>query len=87
MFGFMGKGWKTVTGALLWATGHATLVSTVLRLTGIHLPFDVDHVLQTVGGALTAVGVAHKIERVDPTTPSSLTDTGGEAAIKFQSAK
>lgn len=63
----LGKGFKTVTGALIWALAHVGLLSTLLGLAGVHsiAGQDVQTFFQSLGAALAVVGVAHKINRFD----------------------
>jgi hypothetical protein len=60
----LGTGWKTLTGALLWAIGHIAVFSTLAGLVGLHLP-NLDGLAQSVGTGLAVVGVAHKVNRFD----------------------
>lgn len=60
----LGTGWKTVTGAIAWALGHTGLITTLLGLAGVHVA-NLDGILQSIGAAVAAVGVAHKINRFD----------------------
>jgi hypothetical protein len=54
----LGSGWKTVTGALVWAYGH-------LEATGLVqvLPPKWGSIVETVGAVLTAFGLYHAVTR------------------------
>jgi hypothetical protein len=65
MWKFLGKGWKTVTGALIFGVGLVMSLAPV----GI-IPPEVIKIAQTIGAALAALGIAHKAERLDSTTPT-----------------
>lgn len=64
MFRFLGRGWKTVSGATLWALAHIGV------LQAIGVPDGITDAVTKVGAALAALGLAHKVERADPTTLS-----------------
>lgn len=66
---FLGKGWKTVTGAAVWVVGHSGIVGTIAGLVGVSSGV-VDGVITKIGAALVVLGIAHKIERNDKTTPA-----------------
>lgn len=68
MWKFLGKGWKTVTGAALWAVGNTGIVTLITGAVGISGSL-VSEILTKVGAALVVLGIAHKIERADPSTP------------------
>lgn len=54
----LGSGWKTVTGAVVWAYG-------TLEASGVvqFLPPKVAAIVQVVGGVLTALGLYHAVLR------------------------
>jgi hypothetical protein len=54
----LGSGWKTVTGALVWAYGHLE-ASGLLQL----LPPKVGAIVETVGAVLAALGLYHAVTR------------------------
>lgn len=62
----LGTGWKTITGAIGWALGHSGVLGLVLKLAGVDTHgVDVNAILQAIGSALAAIGLAHKVQRVD----------------------
>lgn len=65
MGALLGKGWKTLTGAILWAVGHVGIIGTVLGLLGIHTVAGQtpDALIALWGEALAVVGIAHKVNR------------------------
>jgi ABC-type sulfate transport system substrate-binding protein len=68
MWKFLGKGWKTVTGAAIWAVGHTGVVTVVATAVGISGDVTTA-VIEKIGAALVVLGLAHKVERLDKTTP------------------
>lgn len=60
MFTWLGTGWKTVTGALVWALAHVGLITTVLGFFGI-AGGPIQAAAALVGQALVVVGLAHKV--------------------------
>jgi len=68
MWRFLGKGWKTVTGAAIWAVANTGIVTAVTGALGIS-GTTVSDVIGKIGAALVVLGLAHKAERLDKTTP------------------
>jgi hypothetical protein len=64
IWALLGTGWKTVTGALLFLVGLAASLAPM----GF-IPPEIIKIFETIGLGLAALGIAHKIERIDPTTP------------------
>ena len=69
MWKFLGKGWKTVTGAALWAVGNSGIVAAIGGALGVSASLT-QEIITKVGAALVVLGLAHKAERLDSTTPS-----------------
>lgn len=68
MFSFLGRGWKTITGAILWSVAHAGLVTATVGLVAPTQADRISTIVANIGGALAALGLAHKAERLDTTT-------------------
>lgn len=68
MWKFLGKGWKTVTGAAIWAVAHTGVITVVTGAIGIP-GSAIEDVIGKIGAALALLGLAHKTERLDATTP------------------
>ena len=68
MWKFLGKGWKTITGAAVWAVAHTGVITAVTGAVGISGTV-VEEVIGKLGMALAILGLAHKAERLDKTTP------------------